>query len=237
MLVLCFTDPPNCGCGVLTVGRITTLLNRNRNDFGFRTVFPQEQSIFPNIQFTEHGKVVRWVMGGSNIILSRTSFPELQIWRPMGGNTYKKLNGTTVSTLVQLTTGVYELAVANPLPFQPGDILGLFQPPLLRSILSIHYDSSNHAENYYLPLSEITMEPTHTFIDVNMGDWKIGHVLPLVSVEIGKFIVFIAGINIYNDHIFLHSTGHNIIKNYNFICTKHSHNAYSSSTNNNTHPE
>ena len=171
-----------------TIERITTLLNTNRESFGFRNVFPQEQSVFPNIQFTYSGRVVKWIVGATYSIFERDSFPELQIWRPTSGSTFQKQSGTTLTALADAVSGIYEFLVQPPLPFQPGDVLGLFQPSLQRSKLFVDFEVSTNAAYYYLPLDETAVEPTHTFIDIAIGGWRIGRVLPLVTVEIGKFL-------------------------------------------------
>ena len=56
------------------------------------------------------------------------SYPELQIWRPSGDTTYSKEQSTTIMPMSQEGDRVYEFPVEPPLPFQPGDILGVRQP-------------------------------------------------------------------------------------------------------------
>ena len=189
LLTVTFADPPNCGCGLVTGERMKTLLALDRDSFGIKNIFPQEQGIFPNIQFTCTGRVVKWIIGASYAaFLSGVEyFSELQIWRPTSNTTFQKLNGTITTVSTEVPSGIYEFVVEPPLPVQPGDILGIFQPPLLDSRLLVDYDSGENAKMFYLPLMNNIVQPAHTSVDVNVGGWETGTVLPLVSVEIGKF--------------------------------------------------
>ena len=74
----------------------------------------------------------------------------------------------------------------HPLSFQPGGVLGLFQPPLLDSRLLVDYDTGIV---YYLPLSSEQLEPGHTVVDIR--DLQTANNLPLVSVVIGKYSITI----------------------------------------------
>ena len=81
--------------------------------------------IFPDITFTCSGEVVKWIMGGD---WNGDEYPELQIWRLSGDSTYVKLNSTVISVASREKYDVYEYTADPPLPFQPGDILGVLQP-------------------------------------------------------------------------------------------------------------
>ena len=179
------TDPPNCGCGLMTIERMNALLTLDRESFGSKRIYPQEQMLFPNIQFTCSGQVVKWIVGAS--YTSGEYYSELQIWRPTSDNTFQKLNSTVTTVLAEVRSGIYEFVVDPPFPVQPGDVLGIFQPPELESRLLIDYDGRDSGMNYYLPLDGDTIQPSHTFVDISESGWQSGTILPLVSVEIGKF--------------------------------------------------
>ena len=179
-------DPPNCGCGLVTTERMKALLKLNREDFGTRNVFPQEQLLYPNSQFTCSGHVVKWIFGAM-FMSTREINPELQIWRPISNTTFQKLYGSIITSSVEVTSGIYEFAVNPPLPVKPGDILGVFQPPLVRSKLLVEFDTAaENPMNFYLPLGATALEPSHTFVDIAVGNWQRGTILPLVTAQICK---------------------------------------------------
>ena len=58
--------------------------------------YTQRQQITPNMTFTCEGMITKWIIGA---FLGRNSafYPELQIWRNIGNDTYKKINGTFIT--------------------------------------------------------------------------------------------------------------------------------------------
>ena len=61
---------------------------------------------------------------------------------------YVKLNSTVVSATSREKYDVYEYTVDPPLPFQPGDILGVLQPDNEDSRLQIDYDTAGDSMYY-----------------------------------------------------------------------------------------
>ena len=179
------TDPPNCGCGFVTLDRINTLLTTDRQSFGPKTFFTQEQVIFPGTRFTESGHLLKWIVGGTYMTASENFYPELQLWRPTGSTTYQKLNGTIIAPPAEIRSGIYEFPIVDPFPFQPGDVLGVFQPSSQSSKLLVDYDGGEHANNFFIRLSSTQRISFHTSVDVSTG-WETGTALALVSVVIGK---------------------------------------------------
>ena len=123
---------------------------------------------------------------GATYTTFTSSSPELQIWRPLGNTAFQKLNSTVMTSSREVLSGIYEFAVDPPLTVELGDVLGLFEPPLLESTLLVHYDAGDNTNMSYLTLTEDVLEPSHTLVDVNSGSWQRGNALPLVSVEISK---------------------------------------------------
>ena len=145
---------------------------------GLRRIFSDKQLIFPDITFTCSGEVVKWIMGGkwNN---DRNSYPELQIWRPSGGTTYSKEQSTTIMPMSEEDDRVYEFPVEPPLPFQPGDILGVRQPDKDDSRLQVDYEDGGDSVYYQKDIDD-----SQEF-DITDGDVMTD--LPLVTVEIGEF--------------------------------------------------
>ena len=100
---------------------------------------------------------------------------------------YQKLNGTTVTAAREVEYDIYEFTVDPPLPVQPGDVLGIFQPAVSMSTLIVKPDASVDSVHYYHLLGG-GVTSSYTFIDINKGYWSTRTGLPLVLVEISKFI-------------------------------------------------
>ena len=168
---------------MVTAERMNALLTVNREMFGDKGIYSQQQVIFLNIKFTCSGWVTKWIVGAT--YSSGSYYPELQIWRPSGSGTYQKLNGTFAAAAGEKNNGIYEFIVDPPLPFQPDDILGLFQPSEQNSRLLVDYDSEG--DLLHLSLNSSQVEPSHTLIDVTSADnFQIGRQVPLIAVEIGE---------------------------------------------------
>ena len=183
IIIVTVTDRPNCTCGFMSVDRVYALLGKTR---GFRSPFLQEQLvIFPDITFTCSGEVVRWIMGG-NFIRLGNKFLELHIWRPSGGSIYQRVNSTfiTLSILNDENDYVHEYTVDPPLPFQPGDILGLFHPDYRETQLRLDYDSDGTSLYYVRSLS--MSESGNSLFDISGEDVTTLVGVPLVSAGIGK---------------------------------------------------
>ena len=89
----------------------------------------RRQQITPDIKFTCDGMITKWIVGahwldGDDDVL----YPELQIWRSSGNDTYQKINRTFLELADNSSNRIYEYDNFSPIPFQAGDILGVFIP-------------------------------------------------------------------------------------------------------------
>ena len=147
--------------GLDTIGAITNIERR--------------QQITPDMRFTCDGMITKWIIGadwGNDD--DDTLFPELQIWRSNGDDVYQKINGTVINTR------------NYPIPFQAGDILGVFIPRDNRSRIRLRAESGRGPVNYFIPTDDsVTMSPfTNINIQENTVTSAVYH--PLVSVEVGE---------------------------------------------------
>ena len=171
----------------MTLERMYRLLGITPFSTGMRGSYSQQQLIFPDIRFTCSGVLMKWIVGGEWNENTVDVYPDLQIWRPMGDNTYTRVHSTTISAAVEGGNGVYEFSVSPPIPVQPGDVLGVFQPWSGRSRLQVDYDSSGRSMSYYMPIESDQVEPSHSTIAIGSAQGLITDAtLPLVSVEIGE---------------------------------------------------
>ena len=147
------------------------------------------QRIIPSLNFTCDGAISKWIIraewnGGG------TAFPDLQLWRSSSENgVYTKVGNTTLSATSPNSSSLYELAVRPSLPFQRGDVLGIFQPHGQLSRLRIYYrtGSGNPLNFVFRPpaASSVTEPPLEGFTTMGSGI-TLQTVLPLVTVEICK---------------------------------------------------
>lgn len=175
-----------------------------------------KQLIFPDIQFTCSGQVVKWIIGAWRSNKQwKQGYPELQIWRPIDSSTFKKVNGTLLSAQAQGEDRIYEFVVSPPLPFQQGDILGVFQPTAASRRMQVYFDGSGNSVYYYITdaENEISMIDIEAHGDNNNEDDDSdessdsssnqnnnnnnNHVvmaqsaIPLVTVEIGELVYIV----------------------------------------------
>ena len=176
------TDPTDCACGFMSAERVSALLGTPKHEIA-RSFPDQQLAIFPDITFTCSGEVVRWIMGGTFRNLGGES-PELQIWRPLGDSVYQKVNSTFVYVLSDEPDSVYEYTVDPPLPFQPGDILGVFHPDSRDVVLELDYDRESTSV-YYTQYSSV-IESGNSLFDLNGENVKVESGTPLVSAAVGK---------------------------------------------------
>ena len=116
-----------------------------------------------------------------------TLYPELQIWRNIGNDTYQKISGTFITPPTEKTNRLYEYDDFSPIPVQTGDILGAFIPRTSKSRLRVFSEDMNTPINYYLETGRSVTESPYDMIDIqNMPSLRQRGYHPLVSVEIGK---------------------------------------------------
>ena len=152
---------------------------------GERRFIGGRQQITPDMRFTCDGLITSWIIGG-DWNGNNTPFPELQVWRNIGNNTYQKIHRTITEFPVIRTSDIYVYTDFQPIPVLTGDILGIFLPR--ESRLSIFSENASSPTNYFLPVGdseESTANITDLQIDSNGILVEAYH--PLVSAVIGKF--------------------------------------------------
>ena len=93
------------------------------------------------MKFTCDGMITKWIIGADNNMNGNLN-PELQIWRSIENETYRKIKGTSIEFPVSQSGRIfYEYDVLPPIPVKSGDILGIFIPP--HSFSRLHLLSEN----------------------------------------------------------------------------------------------
>ena len=174
-------DPPDCGSGFMSVETIVEL-----GEVGRFTGRNRRQQITPTITFTCNGWITKWIIGalwdGGNVL-----FPELQIWRNDGNDTYRKINGTFISVETNNASLIYKYSNFSPIPFQAGDILGAFVPQGGLSKLKLRSEGNRGHLNYYIRTDVSAIESPYDSINLS-GIVTRATYHPMVSVEISKSI-------------------------------------------------
>ena len=102
-------------------------------------------------------------------------------------DTYQKINGTFLEFADSSSNRIYEYDNFSPIPFQAGDILGVFIPRTSLSRLRLLSENTNSPTNYYLTTGGSVSKSPHDMIDIqNTPMVMSGTYHPLVSVEIGE---------------------------------------------------
>ena len=173
-------DPPDCGCGFMTVERMRLLLGLDH--ISSLRYADRRQQITPDLRFTCDGMITKWIIG-ADWNMHNPEYPELQVWRNVGNTTYRLINGTVIESPQESSNRIYEYDNFSPIPVQAGDILGVFMGLSQLNILS--EETGNNPVNYYLETSNAT---PYSMIDTMQRSPSVGSqgYHPLVSVEIGK---------------------------------------------------
>ena len=164
----------------MSVERMRILLGLDTvNQWSFQT---KRQQITPDIRFTCDGMITKWIIGAYTAGGSLN--PELQVWRNIRNDVYQKINGTFIDVTTSRPNRIYEYSNFSPIPFQAGDILGVFIPGQVSSNLALLSEDTTSPTNYYLTTDSTDSESPYDMMDISSVMSQGYH--PLVSVEIGR---------------------------------------------------
>ena len=184
-------DVPGCECGFMSEERMRLLLGLDR--VGGIADLSRRQQITPDIRFTCDGMITKWIIG-ADWNISESLYPEVQIWRSSGNDMYRKINGTLIEVETESENQIYEYDNFPPIPFQAGDILGVFIPPDVGSKLRLRAESGYGPTNYYIPTTHSDTVSPYDSIDLQQDTPQVSSSVyhPLVTVEIiGKHSPYI----------------------------------------------
>ena len=192
VLISVETFPPGCGHGFMSVERMRILLGLD--SVGNEVTNNGRQQITPDMKFTCDGIITKWIIGAEwSQESDDTLYPELQLWREIGNDTYQKINGTLITIETQSDDCVYEYDNFPPIPFQAGDILGVFIPPVNDSRLTFKSEKERGLTNYYILTGyNVTTSPYKTInLHQNTPPVQSSVYHPLVTVEIRCEFIYI----------------------------------------------
>ena len=140
----------------------------------------RRQQITPDINFTCDGVITKWIIGAVRANNpSVVPGPELQLWRNTVNDTFVKINGTLVASETFSSSFIYENSSFSPIPFQAGDVLGIFVPHGANSSLRLRFEARYGPLNYF-----IRTDSPMTHDKLKLTELSSATYHPLVSVEI-----------------------------------------------------
>ena len=184
-----YPDAPGCECGFMSEERMRILLGLDSVGGVFR--MNRRQQITPDIRFTCDGIITKWIVG-ANWNSNNGLYPEVQLWRSSGNDLYQKINGTFIEVETENEERVYEYDNFSPIPFQAGDILGVFIPPRESSKLNPRREDGHGHTNYFIRTPDSATVSPYDSIDLQQDTPQVLSFVyhPLVTVEIiGKHII------------------------------------------------
>ena len=152
------------------------------------------QQLYPSINFTCSGLLTEWIMKARSELVqlnfSSYVYPELQIWRPVGGSNqlYNKVGSSVINVSPNQVTHIYTVRPDPPLSFQNGDIFGIWEG-------TNNYANTREVDNIR-PVSGTRHTGTEGFnyealspqTSYTGGEESRNLGVPLVAVETGKWL-------------------------------------------------
>ena len=159
------------------------------------TYTERRQLIVPEVKVTCDGVITKWIVGAEWTFSGRYLYPELQVWRHIGNETYQKIAGTYIYRPLSMSPNkIYEYSKFAPIPVQSGDILGIFIPQDGISRLRLRSEntnsnSKNPTQHYHLFSDTSLAASPIDEIDIRNNELPLTRAsqYPLVSVEICKY--------------------------------------------------
>jgi len=143
-------------------------------------------TVFPSMNFTCSGAISRWTFVARRWIGNQ--YPSFQLWRRNGTERYERVYESTNDRSRFTTAGNSGLNIAEyvppaPIPFQAGDVLGVYQPRR-QSVIHVGVPNNFGHANFIGQTdgAELNTNGLSAFND-----------FPLVAVDTSKNQMFISG--------------------------------------------
>ena len=174
----------------MSVERIRLLLGRESTAL---TTVDRRQHISPDINFTCDGMITKWIIvANSSTGVNNQFFPELQVWRNVGNDTYHIINGTHIFLpfVPASSDTLFEYSAFDPIPVRAGDVLGVFIPDDIYSRIFLRSESSTNRPRLYYHTVDSTVTVSHFDVIDRMNNdppmLSATNYRPLVAVEFGE---------------------------------------------------
>ena len=137
------------------------------------------------MRFTCDGNITKWIIG-AEYDEDDNLYPELQVWRNAGDETYRKINGIFIELQTSVSSRIYEYEDFSPIPVKSGDILGIFLPFFTSSRLRLASELASSPAQHYIFTGVTASSSPYDETDLEQDSVTRGAYHPLVSVEFGE---------------------------------------------------
>ena len=169
-------EPLGCGHGFMSELRMKVLLGLET--LTLRPIGVVTQLITPDMRFTCNGMITKWIIAAT-VSRDEPRTAELQLWRNTTNGVYEKINGTQINiTTTKSSRGVFEFDNFSPIPFQAGDILGLYLPRT--NSIRFYSEDTNSTINYFI------IEHAESYDTIDTTSVRSSFYHPMVSIEISE---------------------------------------------------
>ena len=147
----------------------------------------RQQRIIPGINFTCNGTLTKWIIGAQQTLTQAPNYLQLQIWKRRGSsNTYDRVTFSDITALNATDDlNVYEYIPNPPLEFQANDFLGLYQPHIRDTQVTVYYQRGGGPRNFVRSSRD---SPVTSNFKTGNG---VDNDLPLVAVEVNGKMSFL----------------------------------------------
>ena len=180
--------PPVSGVtGLNTLNRKAVLIYSD-----LETSHNERLTVFPSMNFSCNGNISRWIFvvrrwDGAN------QYPQFQLWRPNGTDRYERVYESSTDSGGFTTANDSRCTIAEdvppaPIPFQAGDVLGVYQPGNSENsrLSVIHVDVPDD-------FGHVNFVEDTDVAELNTQELSAFNDLPLVAVNTSKNQMFISG--------------------------------------------
>ena len=146
----------------------------------------QQQRILPSTNFSCSGNISGWAF----VAWSQTGnqYPRFQLWRSDGTERYRRVYESSITSTVTLSGQsdftVEEYIPNDPVPFEAGYILGVYQPQQSHRRLSVVHVDVPDGYGYENRHRDSMMMSKNVF---NIGGSEVGNNYPLVAVNTSEY--------------------------------------------------
>lgn len=175
----------DCTSGFITPSGLTSILEVEQ--LSIKDGRNKRQWIVPGLSFTCSGNITNWRVAAK---WDNMNPLELQVWRLSGGNDdcdddpyYIKIGGTLLDPASENPSGVYVATPSDPIQFQSGDVVGIFQPD--KPQVKVKYLDNTGPDSYLLNVGNELTPPSEFCTD----DEDVENELPLIAVEISESLL------------------------------------------------
>ena len=141
------------------------------------------------MNFSCSGNISKWTfVARSRIGGGHDQYPQFQLWRLNGTGSYRRVYESSITSTMsgQSEFTVEEYIPDDPVPFEDGDIFGVYQPQYSRRRLSVVYvDVPNRPPGYGYP--NYYRSNVMSLEEFNTGGSFIANNYPLVVVNTSEY--------------------------------------------------